>query len=182
MEKAILVGNYAPDFEIPGTDEEVHHLARYIDKYQGIAVIFLSNQCPHVKAYLDRLKQIQNDFTSQGFTIIGINSNDSKQFPAEDFDSMKTFAEENNLNFPYLRDTTQDVARAFKVSHTPEVFLINKNWTVVYQGQIDDNYQESSEVKNAYLRDNINALLKGEEIKIKSTDAIGCTIKLSERI
>lgn len=181
MEKIILVGKYAPDFEIPGTDDEVHHFATYLEKYKAIAVVFMSNQCPHVNAYLERLKQIQKDFSSQGFTLIGINSNDGKQLPEDKFELMKTFAKEKNLTFPYLRDATQDVARSFKATNTPEVFLINQDWTIVYQGQIDDNSQNPDQVKNTYLRDNIQALLTGEDITIKSTEAIGCEIKLRPR-
>ncbi len=181
MEKIILVGKYAPDFEIPGTDGEVHHFASYLEKYKAIAVVFMSNKCPHVNAYLERLKQIQNDFSNQDFMMIGINSNDAKQVPEDNFELMKTFAQEKNLNFPYLRDTTEDVARSFKATNTPEVFLINQDWTIVYQGQIDDNSQNPDQVKNAYLRDNIKALLAGEDITIKSTDGMGCEIKLRPR-
>jgi peroxiredoxin len=181
IEKNILVGNYAPDFEIPGTDGEVHHLGTYLEKYQAIAVVFMGNKCPHVNAYLERLKQIQNDFSEQGFTLVGINANDAKQSPEDDFEKMKIFAQAQNLNFPYLRDTTQDVARSFQATNTPEVFLINKQWTIVYQGQIDDNFNNPQEVKNAYLKENINALLTGETIKTSFTDPLGCEIKLRSR-
>lgn len=178
IEKKMIVGSYAPDFEIPGTDGEVHHLGTYLEKNQAIAVVFIGNKCPHVNAYLERLKQIQTDFSDQGFTIIGINANDAKQSPEDDFEQMKIFAQEKSLNFPYLRDTTQDVVKSFHATNTPEVFLINQQWTIVYQGQIDDNFNNPSEVKNAYLRDNIQALLTGENIKIPSTDPLGCEIKL----
>lgn len=181
MNHTVLVGNYAPDFEIPGTDGEVHHLARYLEKYQAIAVVFLSNQCPYVNAYLERLKQIQNQFSSQGFTLIGINSNDCKQIPEDNFEQMKIFATEHNLNFPYLRDTTEDISRSFKVTNTPTVFLINQNWTIVYQGQIDDNWQNSEQVNHHYLQDNIQALLKKEPIKIESTPPLGSDIKLRSK-
>jgi len=107
------IGSYAPDFEVPGVDDEVHHRARYLEKYQVIAVIFISNNCPYVQPYLERLKQLQTEFADMGVTLIGINANDGTQDRAESLEMMKVFATSDGLNFPYLRDVTQDVARSY---------------------------------------------------------------------
>ena len=105
------IGSYAPDFELPGIDGQVHHLSSYLRKWRGIAVIFMSNECPYVSSYLYRLKQIQSRFESQGVTLVGINANDLYQYPKDSFEKMKKFARVNQLNFPYLWDPTQDVAQ-----------------------------------------------------------------------
>jgi peroxiredoxin len=160
------LGSYAPDFEIPGIDDQVHHLARYFDQFQAVAVVFLANQCPTVASYLDRLKGIQQKFEGKGFTIIGLNANDSQKSPEDGFEEMKKFASQYDLNFPYLRDPTQDVALGFGVKATPEVFLLDKNSKVCYRGKIDDSLESS-----------IEALLKGENIGFKETEAVGSPIK-----
>ena len=59
------IDGYAPDFELPGVDDEVHHLARYLEKFRVIGVIFMCNHCPYVHLYLNRLKEIQADFQTQ---------------------------------------------------------------------------------------------------------------------
>ena len=83
MEKmSTVIGSYAPDFEIPGIDGSVHHLARYLDQFRAVGVVFMCNHCPYVKLYLDRLKQIQTEFQSQGVTLVGINSNDADRYPS----------------------------------------------------------------------------------------------------
>ncbi|WP_239651755.1 redoxin domain-containing protein [Neosynechococcus sphagnicola] len=113
------IGDYAPDFELPGIDGNVHHLARYLERFQAVAIIVMCNHCPYVKGYLDRLKQLQETFQDQGCTLIGINANDADRYPEDSFDSMKTFASNHQLNFPYLRDVTQEVARSLGAGKTP---------------------------------------------------------------
>lgn len=175
------IGSHAPDFELPGIDDRVHHLARYLEQYQGVGVIFLGNHCPSVQSYLDRLKQIQTDFQDKGFTLIGINSNDASQYPEDSFEQMKSFAQEGDLNFPYLRDATQDVAHCFGANKTPEVFLLDGEGILRYRGGIDDCPDCPEEVESAYLREAIASLLSGEPIAIESTEAIGSSLKWHQK-
>jgi peroxiredoxin len=90
---------------------------------------------------------------------------------------MKKRAVEQNFNFPYLRDEDQSVARAFDATHTPEIFLFNKERKLVFHGKIDDNWQEPRKVQNHYLRNAIDELLAGKDISVPETFTIGCTIK-----
>ncbi len=175
------IGSHAPDFELPGIDDRVHHLARYLEQYRGVGVIFLSNHCRYVQSYLDRLKQIQMDFNGKGFTLIGINSNDASQYPENSFEQMKSFAQEKDLYFPYLRDATQDVAHCFGATTTPEVFLLDGEGILRYRGGIDEQPDRPEAVKVAYLREAIASLLSGEAIAIESTEAIGSSIKWHQK-
>ena len=171
------VGSYAPDFELPGIDDQVHHLSRYLENRKGVGVIFLCNHCPYVLSYVDRLKQVQDQFQNQGFTLIGINASDAQQDPQESFENMKKFALDNQLNFPYLWDSTQDVAYSFGAEITPEAFLIDAVGVLRYRGRIDDNAQEPNAVQMLFLQKAIAALLSGEEVSPKLTRPIGSTLK-----
>jgi peroxiredoxin len=178
MEKlGTQIGSYAPDFELPGNDGAVHHLARYLAQYQAIGVVFMCNHCPYVRLYLERLKQIQSDFQGQGFTLIGINANDATRFPEDSFDNMKSFAVSNHLNFPYLWDATQDVAHSFGAERTPEVFLIDQQGVLQYTGCIDDSANDAAAVQAPYLRTAIAQVLAGQAVTPVSTSAIGCSVK-----
>lgn len=171
------VGSYAPDFELPGIDDRVHHLFDYLQNWQVIGVVFLSNHCPEVFTYLDRLKHIQAQFEHQGFTLVGINANDAQQDSEESFNNMKRFALEKQLNFPYLWDSTQDVAHGFGAERTPEAFVIDRQGVLRYSGQIDDNPQEAKAVSVPYLQNAIVAVLSGQEVNPKSTKVNGCVIQ-----
>jgi peroxiredoxin len=171
------IGSYAPDFELPGTDGLVHHLTRYLEKFQAVGVIIMCNHCPYVRMYLERLKQLQTEFQTQGFTLIGINANDEQNYPADSFTQMTTFAAEHQLNFPYLRDLTQDVARSFGAERTPEAFLLDRAGIVRYRGAIDDNPQNQQAVTADYLRTAIAQLLSKQAISANFAPAIGCSVK-----
>ena len=171
------VGDYAPDFEIPGIDKQVHHLGRYLNNFQAIGVVFIGNSFPYVAEYVDKLKKIQTEFASQEFTLIAINSNDSGGTIEESFEAMQNFAQERKLNFPYLRDPTQDVAKSFGAEVIPEAFLINSQAVICYSGKIDDAPESIDLDANSYFRNSISALLAGTEISPTSTKPVGEPIK-----
>lgn len=170
------VGDYAPDFELPGIDGTVHHLRRYLDSHHAVAVIIMCNHCPYVQASIDLLKHIQQEFHDQNVTLIGINGNDDQQCPEDNLENMKTFATRHQLTFPYLRDTTQDVTQGFGAICTPEAYLINAEGIVCYRGAIANSAQLDT-ASHIYLKEAIAQLLLGQAITVQSTEATGCSIK-----
>lgn len=170
------IGNYAPDFEIPGIDKEVYHLGSYRKKFKAIAVIFMGN-VPEVEQYIERLKKIQTEFESQSFTIMGIDSNYDSKPIAKSVEAMQKFAESKELNFPYLRDSTQDVAKSFKAKVLPTAYLLDSEGVIRYQGKIDDGSGSSEQVNHHYLRDGVATFLSGGTIAKDYIDPIGIDIK-----
>ncbi|GAX34513.1 thioredoxin family protein [Nodularia sp. NIES-3585] len=170
------VGSYAPDFELPGIDNQVHHLSRYLEKFRAVGVIAMCNHCPYVNLYLERLKNIQAEFAQNGFTLIGMNGSSATQHLTESFDQMKAFAENHQLNFPYLWDSTQDVTRSFGASTTPMAFLVDSNGIVRYKGQIDNHPQETSSVGEDYLRNAIASLFNDQAIDLPETEPVGTSL------
>ncbi|BBD59883.1 hypothetical protein NIES2109_26740 [Nostoc sp. HK-01] len=170
------VGGYAPDFELPGIDERVHHLRRYLEKYRAVGVVFMGNHCPYVNLYLEKLKKIQGEFAGSGFTLIGINGCDAIKYPTESFDNMKAFATHQRLNFPYLWDSTQDVTRSFGAIKTPMAFLIDSNGLVRYKGQIDSYPQAPSSLREDYLRNAIASWFKSQAINPQETEPVGTSL------
>ena len=171
------IGSYAPDFELRGIDNQVHHLSRYLQRFRAVGVVTLSNHCPYVAHYVEQLNTIQTHFQSQGFTLVGINGNDDRRYPEETFENMQSFAKTHQLQFPYLRDTTQDVLRSFGADCTPEAFLIDESGVLCYRGAIDDAAQQLQDAQQHYLYDAIAQLLNREAIAITDTDAIGRPIQ-----
>jgi peroxiredoxin len=170
------VGGYAPDFELPGIDNQVHHLRRYLENFRVVGVISMCHQCPYVNLYLNRLKQIQAEFATAGFILMGINVSDSTETPGNNLESMKVFAENNQLNFPYLWDSTQDVSRSFGAIATPMAFVVDSHGILRYRGQIDNHPHAPLGTGEDYLRNAIAALFKGEAITIPETQPVGTSI------
>lgn len=172
----LKIDSAIPEFSILGIDDKTYSLKTFSDK-NILIIIFSCNHCPYVQAYEERIINLQKDFEKDGVQIIAINSNDDVKYPDDSFDEMKKRAELKKFNFPYLRDETQDVAKAFGATHTPQIFLFDKQRKLKYEGKIDDNWQEPEKVKSAYLKDAIVEVLNGKEVSVPETFSIGCTIK-----
>ncbi len=181
MSQKLTPGNKAPDFELPSTDGGTVHLATQLAQHPATVVMFLCNHCPYVKAYIPRLIELQGeliDAASQPTArLIGICSNDAHTYPEDSFENMKTFAQEWGLNFPYLRDEDQSVARAYNAQRTPDIFALDGQGICRYEGGIDDNYQDPAKVTQRPLRDAVLAVIEGRPVVQPQTYAIGCTIK-----
>jgi len=119
----------------------------------------------------------QRAYAPKGVQLIAINSNETVHYPEDNFDEMVKRAKKKGFNFPYLRDEDQSIAEAFGATHTPEFFVLDEQRALRYHGKMDDNYQSPSDVKVHYLRDAVDALLTGKDVKQPETYSIGCTIK-----
>jgi thiol-disulfide isomerase/thioredoxin len=177
----LKIGDLIPHFEnLRGVDGKIYSSREFFNTDENISaliIIFSCNHCPYVKAYEDRIISIQKDYYESGVRIVAINSNDDVNYPEDSFDEMIKRSTQKNFNFIYLRDATQEVAKNFGATHTPEIFLFGKNQKLVYHGKIDDNWQNPDDVKVPYLRIALDEYLSGKEIQFPETYSIGCTIK-----
>lgn len=173
----VKIGQKAPDFSLPGVDDQTYSLSDLLEKHQAIAVIFSCNHCPYVQAWEGRMINIQRDYRAKDVALIAIGSNDAEKYPDDSLPKMKERARQQRFNFLYLRDETQEVARAYGGTHTPHVFLLDSDGIVRYRGAIDDNYVDPAVVRSHYLRDALDAVLDGTTPALADTRAVGCTIK-----
>ena len=174
--RKLEIGQRAPDFTLPGVDGKDRSLSSFKDK-KIVVVLFTCNHCPYVQAYEERLICIQRDYGAKGVQLVAINANDAAAYPEDSFDNMVRRAKQRQLNFPYLRDETQRVARAYGAEYTPEAFLLNAKFQPRYIGRIDDNWQHPDKVKTHDLRHALDAVLAHRKVENPITHAIGCTIK-----
>ena len=169
------VGDNAIDFDLPGVDGNNHPLSGF--KSKVLVVIFTCNHCPYAKAYQDRIMSIQKEFESHGVQIVAINPNDDENYPEDGFEKMIERSKEAGFNFPYLRDETQKVAKAYGARVTPDVFVFDENRKLRYRGRIDDNWKDPGSVKSFDLKNAINDILDEKEVEVKEAQAMGCSVK-----
>jgi peroxiredoxin len=171
----LKLGSVIPQFNLPSIDGNNYSVNSF-DNKDILIVVFSCNHCPYVQAYEKRLIAIQDKY-KDNVAIVAINSNDDIGYPEDSFEEMKKRATKMGFNFQYLRDESQEVAKSFDATHTPEIFMFDKNRKLIFHGKIDDNWQNENLVKTKYLENAINEYLNGEEISIPETFTIGCTIK-----
>lgn len=138
---------------------------------KAIVIIFVATQCPVSNDYNSRMAEVYNDYKDKNITFLGINSN--KQ---ESVEEIKQHAKDNNLMFPILKDEKNIIADKFAASVTPEVYVLNSNFEVLYHGRIDDS-RKQSDIKSKDLRTALDEILGGKAVSNTKTKAFGCTIK-----
>ena len=160
----LTLDSHVIPFALGGTDGAMHRTEDYAGA-PVFGVIFHCNHCPYAQAWEDRLIAVQREYAGRGVRFVLINAND----PAR--------AVEKHFPFPYLYDETQEVARAYGATRTPEIFLFDAAGVLRYHGAPDDNYEDPAAAQRHYLRDAVEALLAGRTPPVAQTKPVGCTIK-----
>jgi peroxiredoxin len=172
---SLQTGDMAPDFELLGIDDKQHSLTNYKD-YKGLLVIFICNHCPYVKAKIDAIKEIHEKFKDR-IALVGINSNDSTEYPDDSFENMKIIAQEKEIKFDYLVDGDQEIAKKYGAVCTPDPFLFDSERKLVFHGRIDNAMKPEDTSTEKTMIDNIQRFLDGEKIEKDFDPSIGCSIK-----
>lgn len=174
-----IPGDKAAHVHLLNTDGKMSGFSAY-PAAKGFIVIFTCNHCPFSKAYEDRIIALDKKYSPQGYQVIAINPNDSVQYPEDSYDSMKVRASEKGFGFPYLYDVTQEIAKQYGAEKTPHVFLlksVNGEQIVQYTGAIDNNAKDAAAADQKFLENAVDELLAGKEVSVKTTKAIGCSVK-----
>lgn len=173
------VGDVATDFSLKNIDGKKVSLKDFKDA-KGYIVVFTCNHCPYAKAYEDRIVALDKKYKKQGYPVIAINPNNPEKLKDDSFENMQVRAKEKGFTFPYLLDEGQKIYPQYGATKTPHVYVLQKTAkgnVVKYIGAIDDNYEDEAAVTKKYVEDAVNSLLKGKEVSVKETKAIGCSIK-----
>ncbi len=171
------LGTTAPDFRLPDTHGKMISLADFQDQ-AALLVIFMCNHCPYVVHIRSGLAQLARDYAPRNVGIVGINSNDAKNYPADSPAKMKDEVKSAGYIFPYLYDETQAVAKAYRAACTPDIFLFDRRRRLVYRGQFDASRPGNDlPVTGKDLRAALDAELAGKPASEFQVASIGCNIK-----
>ena len=170
------IGKKLFNFELKGTKDKLYNKFTFADR-TALVLVVTCNHCPYARAYWSRLIKLQNQYEEDNLGIIAINANDAEQYPADSFDAMKDLAKQLNLPFPYLHDEDQKITKKLGATRTPEVFVFNSKRQLVYQGAIDDNWENEHMVTRVFLEDAIEDTLDGMEPDYAEVPAVGCSVK-----
>ena len=131
-------GWQAPDFALTDTTGRQHTLAT-LRGANGLLIMFICNHCPYVKAIIDRICRDARELQGLGFGVAAIMSNDTDAYPEDSLENMRAIARAMDFPFPYLYDSTQEVARAYDAVCTPDFFGFNQDLQLQYRGRLDSS-------------------------------------------
>ena len=172
------LGTPAPDFALTDvvSGKTVHR-----DDFRGkdaLLVMFICAHCPYVRHIEKTLGALGKDYLNKPLAIVAISSNDATTHPADGPEGLRAQAQAQGFVFPYLYDESQAVAHAYAAACTPDFFLFDRDFRLVYRGQYDAGRSNSGiPVSGQDLRAAIDTVLAGEPVPAEQRPSIGCNIK-----
>ena len=121
------------------------------------------------------------DYRPSNVGFVAINSNQEDDYPGDSFDAMIQRSQQKKFNFPYLRDLSQDIAKAYGAIKTPHFFVFDNQRLLQYNGRMDDSPKDPRQAQTKELRDALDALLAGKSVSDAVTESIGCSLKWKGR-
>ena len=179
------LGDSAPSFSLPGTDGETYTLDSFAG-HDALLLVFTCNHCPYAEAKEPALNAIAADYDE--VAVVGINPNDDGQYPDDSFEKMREYVDSGRIQYDaYLRDESQDVARAYGAECTPDPFLFvnhdgadGTEWHLKYHGRLDDALNPDAEPSGDpgfEMREVIDTVLAGGKVDREFRPSRGCSVK-----
>ena len=165
-----------PEFTLKSVSGDLLGSA-YLRTGKAALVVFTCNHCPYVQGSEDLLIAAINKYQPLGLRSLLICSNDAEKYPEDSFLEMQKRAKVKNYPCPYLHDETQEVAKLFDAACTPECFLFDSSFKLVYQGALTDNPRNKDAARKDLLSLAIESVLAGKPLTTDFNHPIGCSIK-----
>jgi peroxiredoxin len=174
----LALGTAAPEFTLHDVISGREITMNEIVDEKGMLVMFICNHCPYVLHVQEQLVALSVDYQNKGIGIVAISSNDIEVYPEDSPDAMRELAKKWKYSFPYLYDESQQVAKAYDAACTPDFYVYNNNFELVYRGQLDESRPGSDiPVTGESLRTALDDLISGNPISEEQHPSIGCNIK-----
>ena len=172
------LGTKAPDFELPASNFNRKITFQEIKGKKGTLVVFMCNHCPFVLHVIEEIVMIANDYRVQGIGIVAISSNDVENYPQDSPEKMADFVLKHKVDFPYLYDESQEVAKAYDAACTPDFYLFDSQDKLIYRGQLDDSRPSNGiSISGNDLRNAIDSIVYNRHLNEVQKPSMGCNIK-----
>ncbi len=169
-------GESAPGFSLPATDGRTYSLDDF-STAETLVVFFTCNHCPYVTGSDEVTRVSAEKFASRGVRFVGINSNSEVTHPDDDFDHMVARMNVHRFPWVYLRDLSQDTARAYGALRTPHFYVFDRDRSLVYTGRGVDSPRDADGITVNDLETALDDVTAGRPVRIPLTNPIGCNVK-----
>ena len=167
----------AISFSLKSTEGNIINL-NDVKGENGTLIMFICNHCPYVLAVIKNVVEDCKSLKDDGIKSIAIMSNDPRRYQEDSFDNMIKFSKNNDFNFPYLIDETQEVAKTYGAVCTPDFFGYNKDLELQYRGRIRElKNLKPIESGDSELKKALKMIAKTNNGPKEQFPSMGCSIK-----
>ncbi len=140
-----------------------------------VALMWLAPDCPLCQAYSTRFTELAA-VSALDVSYYGVLP--GAHYSQEEIEHFKdSFA----FDLEIVTDPDYRLSRKLGATVTPEFFLLDTGYQVIYSGKFDDWATDLSQKKLKptayYFKDAIEAFSQGKHVAINHVDPIGCTIE-----
>jgi predicted neuraminidase len=119
---------------VPLTTIDGHSLVMdNYDERRGTVVVFLSARSEAVQLQIQQISDIYERYRLRGVLFVGVVPN-AEETSVE----LRTFVQNNGVRFPVYRDLTGETTKRFSAKVVPDLFLLDPEGALIYQGGVDN--------------------------------------------
>jgi peroxiredoxin len=168
--KPLKVGEEVPNFTLTDYNGKEHSLEKHEGKI--VVITFTSQHCPWIHQGSDKqLAAIAEEYKEKDVVFLSVDAHAGTSME----DLKEYWAEKPQV--PVLKDADQSYADALGATRTPELYVVDKDGKLAYQGAFDNRTRPNQTGEINYLTNALDALLNGEEIAQTHVQAWGCGIQ-----
>jgi hypothetical protein len=162
----------------------MHHLSEYCGKF--VVLEWHNNGCPYTRKHYEsgNMQQLQKEWTAKGVIWLTVISSAPGQqgfvTPAEENDYM---AKMHAVPTAALLDPTGQMGHLYDAKTTPDMFVINPQGVLIYDGAIDNRpTSDQGDVQGAenYVSEALTAAMAGKPVQTAVTRPYGCSVKYAD--
>ncbi len=146
LAKTIAIGEVVPNLEF----KDIRYLRRSLSDlgtHKGFALLFLNTDCPVSKRFLPKLRELNAFYSQKDIQFVGVfcSAQDTVM-------RIASFALENDLRFPVVKDEENAICTALGIDRVPQVAVLDSGNRLAYRGRINDQYRVSGTQPGAQPR------------------------------
>lgn len=175
------IGKPAPDFTLKDLSGKDHKLSDYKGKI--VVLEWVNYGCPFVKKHYEskNMQNLQKAATDAGVVWLAVCSSAPGKQGNETPETAKAKTTElGSAATAYLKDEDGSVGKLYDAKTTPEMFIVDKEGTLVYMGAIDDKPTPGPEsiasAKN-HVKAAVMEVMDGKPVTTATTKSYGCSVK-----
>ena len=180
----VEVGQPAPDFSLPDTNGQNHRLSQYKGKW--VVLEWYQPDCPFVRKHYGsgNMQALQREFTAKGVVWLSIDSSAPGQEGNYPADKLNEIASSQGVaRTALLLDPDGKVGHTYGAKTTPDMYIINPEGKLVYEGAIDSKPTTSVadlKVATNYVKVALDDSMNGKSVPQTVTRPYGCSVKYAQ--
>jgi hypothetical protein len=132
-------------------------------------VIFVSHKCPCSNSHLTHLLELHEKYPDVSMVAVQSDFATSETI-------MREYYHKNLLGLTIVNDRNFKIADELGAIKTPHAYIIDRVGKILYQGGVS-NSVDITRAKNFYLRDALQDITEGKEVRRPEARALGCYIQ-----